>query len=470
MRANRLLPIKVEVVDSSRDVTGRAGLSLVADTMNALGLSRILKANIQVGQRRGDFSVSEKIESLILLQAAGGSGFDDIETLRADEGLCRLLGREFPASSTVRDFAYQFHGDDLIEKAKANRPEGEVSYIPEENPALAGLGVSQVKFVRQVARQRKLSVATVDYDATICESHNREALAHYKHGRGYQPSIAIWAEADLVLVDEYRDGNVPAGTKNLPVIQRAFEALPPGISTYQFRSDSAAYEHDVLKWLLNEKRSEGPNGKIGFTISADMSKQLRAECVALPEDSWKFVEDRPHETVHCGEVEFLPGDWAKDSPPVRYVAYRMTKKQTELFDERPETKYLAVASNRWEMRPIDLLRWHWEKAGTIEHVHHVVKNELGAGVVPTFRFGANAFWFRVTLMTYNVLSALRTLALGSDLAKARPKRLRFTVFTIAGKIASGGRYIRLRISEAAERAAGYLAARSRLAAIAAEAG
>ncbi len=470
MSANRLLPIKVEVVDSSSNVTGRAGLSLVADTMKAFGLPRILNGNIQLGQRRGDFSVSEKIESLILLQAAGGSGFDDIEMLRADPGLCRLIGREFPASSTLRHFAYRFHEDELIEKAKANRPKGEVSYIPEENPALAGLLASQVEFVRKVARQKKLSAATIDYDATICESHNREALAHYKHGRGYQPSIAIWAEADLVLVDEYRDGNVPAGTKNLPVIQKAFAALLAGISIYQFRSDSAAYERPVVEWLLDEDRSGGPKGKIGFTISADMTKELRAACAALPESSWEFVEDRPHETVHCGEVEFYAGDWAKDSPPLRYVAYRMTKKQTEIFDDRPETKYLAVASNRWEMRPVELLRWHWGKAGTIEHIHHVAKNELGAGVVPTFRFGANAFWFRVTLLTYNVLSALRTLALTSELAKARPKRLRFAVFTIAGRIVSGGRYLRLRISEAAERAAGYLIARNRLAAIAAGAG
>ena len=32
-----------------------------------------------------------------------------------------------------------------------------------------------------------------------------------KGGVGYQPVAVYWAEQDLVIADEYRDGNVPAG-------------------------------------------------------------------------------------------------------------------------------------------------------------------------------------------------------------------------------------------------------------------
>lgn len=46
--------------------------------------------------------------------------------------------------------------------------------------------------------------------ATIIESHKRSALPHYQGGRGYQPMLAVWAEANLVVADEFRDGNVPA--------------------------------------------------------------------------------------------------------------------------------------------------------------------------------------------------------------------------------------------------------------------
>jgi hypothetical protein len=38
----------------------------------------------------------------------------------------------------------------------------------------------------------------------------REALYTYEGSRGYQPMLAVWAEMDGVLADEFRDGNVPA--------------------------------------------------------------------------------------------------------------------------------------------------------------------------------------------------------------------------------------------------------------------
>jgi four helix bundle protein len=41
----------------------------------------------------------------------------------------------------------------------------------------------------------------------IIESHKKEALPHYKGGRGYQPSLVYWVEQDVVVADEFRDGN-----------------------------------------------------------------------------------------------------------------------------------------------------------------------------------------------------------------------------------------------------------------------
>ena len=110
-----------------------------------------------------------------------------------------------------------------------------------------------------------------------------------------------------------------------------------------------------------------------------------------------------------------------------------------------------------------MVRWHWQKAGTIELVHDVTKNELGAAVPPCGRFGANAAWYRLSLLTYNVLSALKSLALPAPMSAARPKRLRFTVFTLAGRLLTHAGRLVLRISEEADRVVGLVAARTRLA-------
>ncbi len=119
--------------------------------------------------------------------------------------------------------------------------------------------------------------------------------------------------------------------------------------------------------------------------------------------------------------------------------------QGRLFRDGNEVKHLALVSNREDLSPADLLRWHWRKSGTIEHVHEVIKNELGAGIVPSQRFGANAAWFRLNLLTYNCLSLLKRHALPERLRDAKPKRLRYEIFSMAASIREHARELTARL-------------------------
>jgi hypothetical protein len=462
-----VLPYGVEVVEEAGAVTARGGLPLVVEAMRALGVSRALKEHVRIRQRARGTNEVAMIEALIMLLAGGGECIDDMAVLRADHGLCRLLDRPLPSPDAVRRFLYAFHDPELIAQARRERGPKQVAYIPGENAALRGMAHANVTLLKCVAGQGKSTKATLDHDATIQESHKQESLAHYKGGRGYQPSVIYWAEQDLAVADEYRDGNVPAAMENLRLIARGFASLPATVTEYAFRADSACYDAAVLKWLANAHRSDGPHGQIAFTISADMTPELRTKCEAIREGHWGLVEERAEESVHSTEVEFTPGDWPKDAQPLRYVAVRIRKKQGFLFAAGYDTKYLAVVSNRWELSGAELLRWHWAKAGTIEHVHDVTKNELGAAVPPCGRFGANAAWYRLSLLAYNILSALKSLALPAALSAARPKRLRFALFTLPGRLISHAGKLVLQISAAAERLAGLREARRQLAILAA---
>ncbi len=175
-------------------------------------------------------------------------------------------------------------------------------------------------------------------------------------------------------------------------------------------------------------------------------------------------------------MEFAPGEWSKDAQPWRDVAVKFVSKQLEL-DGKVAIKHLAVVSNRRDLDAAALLRWHWEKAGTIEHVHDVVKNELGGGKFPSGRFGANAAWLhcaslrrppwtsstpvRAALLTYNVLSAIKQLALPPSLETARPKRLRFALFTLAARVTSHAGAIVMKLGRRANELADLVASRMR---------
>jgi len=302
-------------------------------------------------------------------------------------------------------------------------------------------------------------IATVDLDSTIIESDKREARATYQGVSGYQPMMALWAEMNLALADEFRDGNVPAQQEPLRVAKRAFQALPATVEEYYFRGDSGCWEKQLLNWLRDEKRAEGPQGRITFGISVRMTPNLKKHIVRLPDTLWKPYREDSARVLECADVL---NHWPKDEErpeeagPLRYIAIRVRKRQNALFADGSEAKYFAVASNEWDWDAVRLLRWQREKAGTIEALHDVLKNELAAGVMPCGRLGANAAWLRLAVMTHNVLTALKRLALPEKWLTARPKRMRFQIFCSAGKLVSHARRVLLRVRRLKEQLAEWI--------------
>jgi hypothetical protein len=357
---------------------------------------------------------------------------------------------------------YQFHDASKIETAKQQRSLGAVAYIPGENAALSGLGQVNRDLVQEVGRRCATEkIATVDQDATIIESRKQEALRGYEGERGYQPMLAVWAEMNLVLADEFRDGNVPAAYQGLPVAKAAFAALPSTVTEYYFRGDSACHEHELIDWLRDEKRPDGPQGFIGFAVSARMSPALRQAVQAVPEGQWEaYGKPDVEATRECADVVFVPNEHSerKDSQPLRYVAIRIRQRQGGLLNDGSEVKHFAVVSNIRKWKAARLLQWQREKAGTIEAVHDVLKNELAAGVLPCGRFGANAAWLRLAVLTHNALTALKRLALPAELLQARPKRLRFLFFNTAGRLVQHARKTMLRLAMSVNRLAELVAA------------
>jgi len=76
-----------------------------------------------------------------------------------------------------------------------------------------------------------------------------------------------------------------------------------------------------------------------------------------------------------------------------------------------------------------------------------MKNDLAAGVLTSKYFGANAAWLRLAVIAYNVLTALKRLALPADLLTARPKRLRFLIFHMPGRLVHHARQLSLRLGD-----------------------
>ncbi len=418
-------------------VTPHAGIAPLIDLIRRSGVAAAAERHLPAKRSSKGLGQGQFVESLVLLSALGGDCLDDLAHLRRDRGLAALLGYELPAPATARQWLDRFHDPAVL----AGRP-AQGSFIPAEPAPLAGLGAVVGRTIgAYVAAVQPDQAVTLDVDAHLVESAKATALPTYAGFRGYQPLLVSWAETGLVVADEFRDGNVPASVGLADLVDAAYAALPPGDWQVGVRSDSAAYEGRLLDhWHARGWR---------FAVSADMSPQLRAEIAALDAAAWQpWSAEADGALREWAEVGFVPSRASEHraAEPYRYLAIRITPAQGTLFGDGTSTKHFAVVTNDWVTGGQALLEWHRAKAGTIEQVHRTLKDELAAGVYPSAKFGANAAWLRLQVLTHNLLELLKAVALDPALRGARPKRLRFAVFTAFGRLVHHARSAFMRLA------------------------
>jgi hypothetical protein len=442
------LPFEYDWEPAEQVLTGYAGAPLFVRAVRSFGVPESVARQLRLKQRQRGFDEATYVESFLLLNALGGDCLEDFERLREDAGLQQMLGHEIPSPEAARKFLYAFHDQSKIEQAQRELPAGQVSYVAGESEPLRGLAQVNRDLVQAVAqRSSGQKIATVDVDATVIESWKREAKPTYQGGHGYQPVLALWAELDLVLADEFRDGNVGAHVDLLGISQRALAALPETVTERYYRGDSACYDQTLLRWLRNRAREDGPQGYIGFAVSARMSESLKEKVRLIPETGWQPYREDSEVICECAELPWDPLERKAGEvlDEVRYLVIRVRRRQGELFADGALSKHFAVVTNRFDFDARRLLEWQREKAGSIEALHQVLKNELAAGVMPCGRFGANAAWLRLAVLTHNVLTGLKRVALQPEYLQARPKRLRFQIFCSPGTLVHHARQLRVRV-------------------------
>lgn len=451
------LPFAIDARPMDGFVTAHGGaVAFVTRAFRSMNLPGLCEANLSAVRKiEKGYSPGQMVEAGVLACLVGCERVSDIDGLRADEAVSKMLGYTMPGSRTLRDFLDAFHSEEKLSEARERAAKRkQTAYIPEATPLQDGLQRVLGASARAAATKgAAVAMGTIDMDATIIESRKRCAKLTYEGGRGFQPMVALWMEADAVVATEFRDGNVPARMRPKTCAVQAFQQLPKTVTRFAFRGDSANYDWDLLRWLRDEKRSEGPEGRIEFAISAMMSQELTRACASCPDADWTEFGTEDDGTVRqWTEVVFTPTEPEEkaSTQALRFIGLRLLKPKGLTFADGSDRRFLALATNSSLPDGAKIIQWHRQKAGTIEHVHDELKNALAAAALPSQRFGANAAWLTLNAIAYNLASAIRAVLPDDNLRTARLKAVRFQLFQIAARVIRDSRKITVRFAASKE--------------------
>jgi hypothetical protein len=499
--AQGVLGFQYQAESSASGVTALGGLGVYLDLIKTSGLVLAIRNHVRVAGGQGWLDV-QMILAVMFLNLTGGDSLEDIERLEQDSGFAQLMRetersllsrcerrllktrwrkartRTLPSPSSLADWLARFHD----EAAEARREAG-TAFIPEMNEQLRSLWRVNQALLAFLQTHRRSRVATLDMDATLVETHKRQALFCYKGFKAYQPLNCWWAEQGVMLHSEFRDGNVPAGHRQLRVLKDCLaQAEAAGVEKVYLRSDTAGYQQELL--LYCGEGGDERYGKIEFAIGADVTEAFRAAVKATPEAEWKplvrTVDGHSYQTDQdYAEVCFVP-QWAghsRNRADYRFLAIREPLRQldlgdadqlpfpTEEFAAKGRFKLFGVVTNR-TLPGDQLIWWLRERCGKSEEVHAVMKSDLAGGRMPSGLFGANAAWWAIMILAHNLNAVMKQLVLGPAWATKRMKALRFALINLPGRVVRHGRGLIIKISTAGQSLPRLLAARQAIIALA----
>jgi len=122
---------------------------------------------------------------------------------------------------------------------------------------------------------------TLDIDATIIEANKGDSEKTYKGTIGYQPMLGIIAENNIDVFSEFRKGNCSPKKGIVNFIAHCRENIGNRIS--YVRSDSAAFQKSVVKYLVKEGLS--------YSITAIQNEAVLKRIEEIPEEAWNIGID-----------------------------------------------------------------------------------------------------------------------------------------------------------------------------------
>jgi hypothetical protein len=400
---------------------GSALLSQVADRS---GLTRALSRELaSLKARQAGHDQGRVVRDLAVMLADGGDCLSDIGAL-GDQA--SLFGDVASVSTAFR----------LVDRI-ASDPEG----------------LERLRVAHATARAYVWKLAgaperlTIDLDATLIASHSEKerAAGTFKGGYGFHPMLAYADETGEALAGELRPGNAGANTATdqIAVAEQAIAQIPvEHIETIGLllRVDSAGASHELLDWCRD--------GQIRFSVGYDLTETVRAAILKIADSAWVSALDQDGAERANGQVCEI----TKHLDLTAWPAGSRVIVRRERAHPGAQLSFTDHDGHRFQA----ILTDQTDEIATVERDHRgrarvedQIRNDKDTGMrnMPFRDFEHNQVWLQIVRIAHDLLCWTQRLLLTGALARAEPKRLRYRLLHIAGRLAFHARTATLRLQD-----------------------
>jgi hypothetical protein len=342
--------------------------------------------------------------------------------------------------------------------------------------------VKAIRSARAAARGRAWALAgdaapggdgglvTVDLDATIVIAHSEkeQAAPTWKKTFGFHP-VTAWADhgeggngEPLAIV--LRAGNAGSNTAadHIETARLALAQLPRHLRRrVLIRADSGGGTHGFLEWLTADHR------RLHYSVGMTITEDMQAAILKVPPAAWTPAYD--------GDGQVREGAWVADITGLLDTGDWPAGMRVIVRKERPHPgaqlrftdvdghRFTAFATDARKGQLADLELRHRRRARCEDRIR--CAKDTGLRNLPLKGFAQNQIWCEIVALACELLAWTQMLALAAQARRWEPKRLRLRLFSVAGRLARGGRRLRLRLAERWPWAADITAAIARLQAL-----
>jgi len=417
--------LNFSIESTSEMLTSHSGTILFGEYLKATRIDTLCNTHLpQPGNHRG-YEPFEHIQPLLLMLHSGGRVLEDVRMIHQDKALRSLLKMDnVPIAESIgkwlgRHGLMGVYGMEAIHRKILKR------YLkPIQDPLI------------------------LDIDASVILSQKSTAQTTYKKQTGYTPMIGH-INGGFVIHSEFRSGNIAPADNNLSFVQHCKAQLPEDKTLRFLRADAASYQAKLFDWCQKENITYFIGGQRDSSVCAEIEALKGWEPLRTKEGSEHYLKEEVSEFIHTmDEAQYafrmivikksiapmLPGIWdlLSDEEKAHYS----------------QERYHVIATNAdSSMSPQEVVRFYRQRAETSENKIKELKNGFNLSYLPSSNFMANAFYFQIGVLAYNLFLLFKQL-LQTRWHKHTVATLRYKLYHIAGKVVYHARQHILKIPEA----------------------